>query len=102
MSVSDLLGEDAGIVDGRAAFADLAGERRAEERLDRFMSEVLIPLAAQTNAIVFCNACPNVCILSASLTRMYAVQVCEAPTPRGSCCDGSGNARHVYIWSPLT
>ena len=74
MSAKDLLGEDAGIVYGRAAFTSAAEERRAEERLDRFMAEVLIPLAAQTNAIVFCNASPSVCILSAALTRMYAVQ----------------------------
>lgn len=36
--------------------------------------QVLIPLAAQTNAILICSAVPNTCILSTSLTRMYAIE----------------------------
>ena len=36
-----------------------------------FMADVLIPLAAQTNAIVLCNAVHAECHLSTSFTRMY-------------------------------
>ena len=33
--------------------------------------QVLIPIAAQTSAVVICSAIPNLCILSAAFTRMY-------------------------------
>ena len=46
----------------------------AEQRLDHFMSEVLLPLAAQTRAVVLCSATPDQCALSASFTRMYVAQ----------------------------
>ena len=67
-------GPAAGVIKDRPPFLDSAAEKSAEEQIDRFMAEVLIPLAAQTNAIVLCSATPNTCILSASLTRMYAVE----------------------------
>lgn len=54
-----------------APFVDAEDERAAEMRLDLFMSDVLIPLAAQTKAVVICCAIPNLCILSASFTRMF-------------------------------
>eukprot|EP00966_Prymnesium_polylepis_P045455 1052735-Prymnesium_polylepis.1 len=43
---------EAGMVYGRSAFLTMDEERIAEERIDQFMSTVLIPLAAQTNAVV--------------------------------------------------
>eukprot|EP00966_Prymnesium_polylepis_P205744 4767427-Prymnesium_polylepis.1 len=46
----------------------------AEDKLDLFMADVLIPLAAQTNAIILTDAFSNYSALSASLTRMYSVQ----------------------------
>ena len=46
-------------------------ERSAEYGIDLFMSDVLIPLAAQTHAVVICCAIPSLCILSASFTRMF-------------------------------
>ena len=43
-------------------------------KIDMFMAEVLIPLAAQTHAVVLCDAnSPGECMLSASFLRMYAV-----------------------------
>ena len=47
-------------------------ERKAVERIDNFMAQVLIPLAVQTSAIVLCSADAHECILAASFTRMYA------------------------------
>jgi hypothetical protein len=41
--------------------------------LDHFMATVILPLAAQTNAFVLCSACPNTCMFSSSLTRMFSV-----------------------------
>eukprot|EP00966_Prymnesium_polylepis_P330375 7386031-Prymnesium_polylepis.2 len=38
------------------------------------MADVLIPLAAQTHAVVLCNGGVGECILSDSFTRMYSVQ----------------------------
>merc|ERR1712196_259776 len=38
------------------------------------MMDVLIPLASQTNAIVFCSAVPAECFLSKSFTRMCSVE----------------------------
>ena len=74
----------AGAVGGKAPFVplperesfavDRSSESIAEERLDIFMNDVLLPLAEKTNAIVLCCACPDDCILSASFTRMFAVQ----------------------------
>jgi hypothetical protein len=69
----DLCCEDAGIVVGYAPFASQNEEIRANERLDHFMSSVILPLAAQTRAIILCNAISNICALSSSLTRMLAV-----------------------------
>ena len=46
----------------------------AEGKVDTFMSEVLLPLAAETHAVVICNAIPGSCILSASFLRMYSAK----------------------------
>jgi len=62
-----------GLVHERAPFLSVEAEREVENRLDLFMSNVLIPLAARTNAIVLCNAAHCECALSAAFTRMYAV-----------------------------
>lgn len=63
----------AGVQHEQSPFLDDAEERDAEDRLDMFMSQVLIPLAEQTNAVVFCNAVCTDCILSSSFTKMVAV-----------------------------
>lgn len=63
----------AGCMHGRAPFASVEEEEEAETQLDMFMADILIPLAAQTNAIVLCDAIPCECILTRSFTRMYAV-----------------------------
>jgi hypothetical protein len=49
-------------------------ERRAEGRLDSFMSDVIIPLAARTHAIVIVNAFTCNCFLTQSFQRMVALQ----------------------------
>ena len=41
-----------------------------DKKLDMFMADILIPLAAQTNAIVLCNATRGACALSSSFMRM--------------------------------
>jgi hypothetical protein len=43
-----------------------------EGKIDTFMCDVLLPLAAETNAVVICNAIPAMCMLSSSFLRMYA------------------------------
>lgn len=64
---------DAGILRDKGSFASAEEERKALAKLDHFMASVILPLAAQTNAIIFCNACAADCMLAASLTRMLAV-----------------------------
>ena len=62
----------AGIKYNKPAFVERVDERKAVERIDNFMAQVLIPLAVQTSAIVLCSADAHECILAASFTRMYA------------------------------
>ena len=64
---------DAGILRDKGSFASAEEERKALAKLDHFMASVILPLAAQTNAIIFCNACAADCMLAASLTRMLSV-----------------------------
>ena len=70
---SDAASGSAGIVSNRTPFLTPEEERAAEQRVDGFMADVLIPLAAQTNAIVITSPFPD-SILTRSLMRMYAVQ----------------------------
>jgi len=62
-----------GFIPDRPPFLDRTEERDAEAKIDMFMANVLIPLAAQTNAIVLCSATADHCILSKSFLRMYGV-----------------------------
>ena len=59
--------------DRQPAFLSHEDERVAEAKLDRFMADVIIPLAAQTNAVVLCDAASGACILSTSFLRMFSV-----------------------------
>ena len=65
--------DDMGLVPGRGPFLQKEDEENAIDRLDHFMGTVILPLAAQTQAIILCNAVPARCVLSASLTRMLSV-----------------------------
>ena len=58
----------------RPAFSVEDEEHRAEKRLDAFMADVLIPLAARTNAIIIVNAFTCNCVLAQSFNRMVALQ----------------------------
>ena len=49
---------------------DPDGEREGIAALDRFMADHIIPLAAQTHAIIICSALQPFCVLSESLSRM--------------------------------
>mgnify|MGYP004107660681 CR=1 FL=1 len=46
-------------------------------RLDSFMLDVLIPLAAQTNAIVLCEAIGSECALTAAFTRVVSMKAAK-------------------------
>ena len=54
-------------------FMSREAELQAEQRIDSFMADVLLPLAASTNAIILCCADNNSCILSQSLTRVFGM-----------------------------
>ena len=62
-----------GVVGSHPPFSTREEERLAEARIDLFMSDVLIPLAASTNAVVICCALQGWCALSESFTRMYSL-----------------------------
>lgn len=61
----------AGVKFGATPFLAPEDESTCCKRIDMFMSEVLIPLAAQTNAVVLANAVKRLCVLSTSFTRVY-------------------------------
>ena len=63
----------AGVKHGKPPFLSREEEDEATLRLDRFMADVLIPLAAQNHAIVLCEATPVDCALSSSFTRMLSM-----------------------------
>ena len=46
----------------------------AEKKLDSFMSQVLVPIAAENNAVVVCDCLKGGCFLSASFHRVMALQ----------------------------
>jgi hypothetical protein len=71
--LADLAKADAGLMPHRGPFAGPDEERQMIEMLDHFMETVILPLAAQTNAFILCNACQSTCMLSSSLTRMLSV-----------------------------
>lgn len=58
----------------KASFVNDDDERQAEQRLDSFMADVIIPLAARTNAIVMVNAFTCNCSLTQSFQRMVELQ----------------------------
>ena len=62
-----------GIISGRPPFLCHEDEREAEAKIDMFMADVIIPLAAETQAIVLCDAIPGEDILSTSFLRMYSL-----------------------------
>ena len=59
---------------GLAPFAAEEQERLAEEKLDAFMAQVVIPLAARTHAIVIVNPHDCMCCLARSFYRMVNLQ----------------------------
>eukprot|EP00931_Biecheleriopsis_adriatica_P103569 TRINITY_DN78381_c0_g1_i1.p1 TRINITY_DN78381_c0_g1~~TRINITY_DN78381_c0_g1_i1.p1 ORF type:complete len:952 (-),score=156.32 TRINITY_DN78381_c0_g1_i1:26-2881(-) len=65
--------EDVGLMPGNGPFISLRDERELINRLDCFMVDVLLPLAATTSAIIVCSGSPHLCMLSASLTRMLSI-----------------------------
>ena len=60
----------AGLIHNRGAFKTKEEEHAAIALIDRFMLETIIPLAAQTNAIIITPAESNACILTRSLLKM--------------------------------
>lgn len=72
---ADGLGWCAGInTKQKPAFNEPAEERKAETQIDTFMRDVLLPLAAETRAVVVTSAVPAMCQLSASFLRMFTAK----------------------------
>ena len=63
-----------GAVKSKPPFLSLDEKETAEAKVDRFMQTIIIPLAVKTQAIIICSASSCNCMLSQSLTRMYAMQ----------------------------
>eukprot|EP00929_Paragymnodinium_shiwhaense_P051531 TRINITY_DN25919_c0_g1_i1.p1 TRINITY_DN25919_c0_g1~~TRINITY_DN25919_c0_g1_i1.p1 ORF type:complete len:957 (+),score=178.37 TRINITY_DN25919_c0_g1_i1:103-2973(+) len=57
----------------RMPFVSEEEERAVLQRLDTFMADVLIPLAASTNAVVVTCALTETCILTESFSKMFAL-----------------------------
>ena len=67
---------NAGITKMTAAhgpFLSAKDERAALDRVDEFMSQVIIPVAAETNAVILVSALSQTCILSRSLMQMVSL-----------------------------
>jgi hypothetical protein len=69
-----------GVSRKKPPFLSEEDERCAEEKLDCFMSEVLIPLAVRTNAIVIIHPFTSHCALSQSFQRMVELQKGKWPS----------------------
>ena len=76
---------------------DPGGEREGLAALDRFMSEIIIPLAVDTNAIILCSAVQPFCILSDSLSRMVKlVRARWGPTLPFTIISCTGHVPYLY------
>ena len=75
-------------------------EQEAEAKVDMFMSDVIIPLAAQTHAVVLCDAIPGNCLLSTSFLRMYAVMKAKWAGPSPFTVISSTAAFHNLYKNP--
>ena len=88
----------AGFVRDRAPFLSRGEERAADAKIDRFMTDVVIPLAAQTNAVVLCNASPGQCILSTCFLRMYALaRATWSGPPPFTVLSSTNDIRNFYL-----
>eukprot|EP00966_Prymnesium_polylepis_P194231 4502692-Prymnesium_polylepis.1 len=86
----------AGIVSSRTPFLTPEEERTAEQRVDGFMADVLIPLAAQTNAVVITPPYQE-SILTLSLMRMYSLQRSKwGGKPPFTMISAGGNTNELY------
>eukprot|EP00929_Paragymnodinium_shiwhaense_P053046 TRINITY_DN26563_c0_g1_i1.p1 TRINITY_DN26563_c0_g1~~TRINITY_DN26563_c0_g1_i1.p1 ORF type:complete len:1068 (-),score=192.45 TRINITY_DN26563_c0_g1_i1:255-3458(-) len=72
-SEKDVERKEPGRMKGRTPFFDVEEEHEALRRLDTFMADVLIPLAASTNAVVVMSALTKSCILAESFSKMFAL-----------------------------
>ena len=61
-----------GLVANNPPFTEEDRESEALERLDRFMADIILPLAVETNALIFCSGISKMCVLTSSLTRVVA------------------------------
>eukprot|EP00931_Biecheleriopsis_adriatica_P103028 TRINITY_DN77917_c0_g1_i1.p1 TRINITY_DN77917_c0_g1~~TRINITY_DN77917_c0_g1_i1.p1 ORF type:complete len:1060 (+),score=124.93 TRINITY_DN77917_c0_g1_i1:117-3182(+) len=64
----------AGVVQGELPWDSFEQADKAETRLSRFMVDVLLPLAVETNALILCDSRQNICLLSTLLNRVMALQ----------------------------
>ena len=67
-----------GMSHNRSPFVTMDEERKARERIDAFLLDVLIPLAAKTNAVILCEAVKQV---SPRPPRVLCLQPAAAPDP---------------------
>lgn len=89
-----------GILHGRPSFLTHEDEQEAEAKIDMFMADVMIPLAAQTHAVVLCDAIPGDCALSTSFLRMYAVMRSKWSGPAPFSVISSTDAIHRLYLNP--
>ena len=66
--------ETAGLLFNDPSFLSAEEEQKTTAQLDMFMSDVILPLAATTNALIIANAITGDCALAHSLSRAFSVQ----------------------------
>lgn len=64
----------AGLLFDDPSFLSEEDEQKSTAKLDMFMSDVILPLAATTNALIIANAITGDCALAHSLSRAFSVQ----------------------------
>ena len=64
-----------GVKYGHAPFTSSEEQRKAHSAIDGFMASVLLPLAAQTHAVVICSALQGACALSEAFMRIYRLSM---------------------------
>ena len=83
------------MVHGRSPFATHDEERTALERIDAFMLDVIIPLAAKTNAVVVCEAVQTVGFFDSFSHLLSTLSLSPPPLPLSLCLSRLPSLSHV-------
>lgn len=87
-----------GVFHNSPPFLTADDEQESMEKLDMFMSDVILPLAASTHALILANAIPGDCALANALSRAYRLQRTKwGNPPPFSILSIAGSTPRLYL-----